>query len=249
MKKIIVLIVVYCISAVTYSQNDSVKVEKTISAWKFEVTPYAWLAGSRGTILFLDESANVDAKFKDVLSNLKFGMFMHGEAKKGRWIVFGDLVYIAAEKTGKIESTNTNTTIELKQTLAEIGSGYNLFATLDNWLLIDALAGLRYFEIDNFVNDGQQLNLDKTINVTDPFVGIRFRTVSDQWINGARIDVGGFGIGSKISWKANLLVGYQFSELLSVSAGYQAYGIDYEKDSFGLNLISSGFATGLNFNF
>jgi hypothetical protein len=120
---------------------------------------------------------------------------------------------------------------------------------LNNWLLIDALAGLRYFEIDNFVNDGQQLNLDKTINVTDPFVGIRFRTVSDQWINGARIDVGGFGIGSKISWKANLLVGYQFSELLSVSAGYQAYGIDYEKDSFGLNLISSGFATGLNFNF
>jgi hypothetical protein len=247
MKRIIVIIVLYCISSVAYSQNDSIKDEKTISAWNFDVAPYVWLAGSSGTISFLDQSANVDAKFKDILKNLKFGMFMHLEAKKGKWIVFGDLLYIEVEKAGNIEITNNN--IELKQTLAEIGSGYNLITTLDDWLFIDALAGLRYFEIDNIINVGQQQILDRTINVTDPFVGIRFRTVSDKWINGARIDLGGFGIGSNISWKANLLVGYQFSELLSVSLGYQAYGIDYEKDKFGLDLISSGFATGINFHF
>jgi hypothetical protein len=247
MKRIIIIIVLYCISGVAYSQNDSIKDKKTISAWNFDVAPYVWLAGSSGTISFLDQSANVDAKFKDILKNLKFGMFMHLEAKKGKWIVFGDLLYIEVEKAGNIEITNNN--IELKQTLAEIGSGYNLITTLDDWLFIDALAGLRYFEIDNIINVGQQQILDRTINVTDPFVGIRFRTVSDKWINGARIDLGGFGIGSNISWKANLLVGYQFSELLSVSLGYQAYGIDYEKDKFGLDLISSGFATGINFHF
>jgi hypothetical protein len=249
MKKIIVLIVLYCISSVAYSQNDSNKEEKSISVWKFDVAPYVWLAGSSGTISFVDQSANVDAKFKDVLKNLKFGMFMHLEAQKGKWIVFGDLLYIAVEKSGNVEITNTNTNIELKQTLAEIGSGYNLVTTLDDWLFIDAIAGLRYFEIDNLINVGQQQILNRTINVTDPFVGIRFRTVSDKWINGARIDVGGFGIGSNISWKANLLVCYQFSELLSVSLGYQAYSIDYEKDNFGLDLISSGFATGINFHF
>jgi hypothetical protein len=249
MKKIIVIIVLCCISGVAYSQNDSNKDEKAISAWKFDVAPYVWLAGSSGTISFLDQSAKVDAKFKDVLKNLKFGMFMHLEAKKGKWIVFGDLVYIKVEKAGNIEISNTPTNIELKQTLVEIGGGYNLITTLDDWLFIDAIAGLRYFEIDNLINVGQQQILDRTVNVTDPFVGIRFRTVSDKWINGARIDVGGFGIGSNISWKANLLVGYQFSELLAVSLGYQAYGIDYEKDKFGLDLISSGFATGVNFHF
>ena len=249
MKKTIVILILCCITSALYSQNDSNNNEEPISAWEFDVAPYVWLAGSSGTISVLDQSANVDAKFKDILKNLKFGMFMHLEAKKGKWIVFGDLLYIAVEKSGNREIPNTNTNIELKQTLAEIGSGYNLITTLDDWLFIDALAGLRYFEIDNAIDVGPQQILDRTINVSDPFVGIRFRTVSDKWINGARIDVGGFGIGSNVSWKANLIVGYQFSELFSLSLGYQAYGIDYEKNNFRLDLVSSGLATGLNFHF
>jgi hypothetical protein len=249
MKKIILMIVLCCISSAAYAQKDTNNAQKPISDWQFEVSPYLWIAGSSGTISFLDQSANVDAKFKDILSNLEFGFFMHLEAKKGKWVFFGDISYISVEKSGTIEMANTNANIELKQTLAEIGSGYNLITTLDNWLIIDALAGLRYFEIDNLINVEQQQTLEKAINVTDPFVGLRFRTVSDNWINGARLDIGGFGIGSKISWRANLLVGYQFSEVVSATLGYQVYSIDYEKDNFGLNLISSGFATGINFRF
>lgn len=246
MHKISLIVLFLVAPSFVFSQDD---IKDNKNKWEFDVAPYVWLAGSSGTISFLDQSANVDAKFKDVLENLKFGMFLHAEAKKGKWIVFGDLMYIRVEKTGNIELTSTTTNIELKQTVAEIGGGYNLITTLDKWLFIDGLAGLRYFEIDNIVNVGQQQLLDKTINVTDPFLGIRFRTVSDKWINGARFDVGGLGIGSNFSWKANLLVGYQFSELLSLSIGYQVYGIDYEKDTFRLDLVSSGFATGLNFHF
>lgn len=243
MKNVVFCLILLGLSISIFGQEDKISKPK----WEFDVAPYLWLAGSSGTISSINQSTNIDANFKDILKNLKFGVFMHLEAKKGKWIAFGDIVYVEFDKTARTEMTTAN--IELKQTVAEIGGGYNLITTLDDWLSIDALAGLRYFEIGNRIIDNQQQTLNTTINVSDPFVGIRFSTTSDKWINGARIDVGGFGIGSNISWKANLLIGYQCSELLSLSFGYQAYGIDYEKNEFRLYLISSGFVTGLNFHF
>ena len=80
-------------------------------------------------------------------------------------------------------------------------------------------------------------------------MGVRFKTVTEKWINSARIDAGGLGIGSDISWKANIFVGYRFSELFSVLLGLQCYGIDYKKDDFRLKFNYAGIATGVNFTF
>ena len=116
-------------------------------------------------------------------------------------------------------------------------------------VFIDGFVGWRYFGITNKLDVAGQNVLDKTINVNDPFIGVRFRTVSEKWLNSLRFDVGGFGIGSEVSWKANLLIGYQFSELFSLYLGAQGYGIDYEKDNFGLDVVIGGIITGFNFHF
>ncbi|MCZ6519887.1 MAG: hypothetical protein O6848_00145, partial [Bacteroidetes bacterium] len=147
-----------------------------------------------------------------------------------------------------IELLAVDTELEMKQLITELAGGYNLINSQD-WFFIDGIAGWRYFGITNKLDIAGQNVLDKTINVNDPFIGVRFRAVSKKWVNSIRFDVGGFGIGSEVSWKANILIGYRFSELISTYLGVQGYGVDYEKDNFGMDLVLSGLITGLNFHF
>ena len=248
MNKFLFSLFVLCIPIFVIGQNDTADNQTDKDSWNFDVTPYAWLAGVKADISFLNQMVPVEATFKDVLKNLKTGAFLHAEAKKGDWFIMGDLFYINITKEGSIDKLSLDTRLEIKQTIAELALGYNLINAQD-WLLIDGFAGFRYFSIVNNIGAGSQNLLDKTINATDPFLGVRFRTISEKWINSARIDVGGFGIGSEASWKANIIVGYKFSELFSLYVGYQVYGIDYEKEDFGLNSTVAGLATGFNFHF
>ena len=248
MKKIALLLIIVAIPSLVFGQGDPTDPQTKESKWEFDLTPYIWFAGISADITFLDQTVPVEAKFKDVLENLKFGVLLHAEAKKGRWFIMSDIVYMKLKKDGHIELLAADTELEMKQLITELAGGYNLINSQD-WLFIDGFAGWRYFGITNKLDIAGQNVLDKTINVNDPFIGLRFRTVSEKWLNSVRFDVGGFGIGSEVSWKANLLIGYQFSELFSLYLGAQGYGIDYEKDNFGLDLVTGGIITGFNFHF
>ena len=250
MKKIINLIWI-CLIAFSANAQDTkpVDTDETDNGWEFDLAPYVWVADLSADISFLDQSTVIEAQFKDVLNNLKMGFLMHAEARHDNWFIAGDIVYLAVEKNGDVDvvSISTNTTLSIKQTVAEITGGYT-FVESEDWLFVDGFAGFRYFGIQTEIEAGSQELLDETINTTDPIIGMRLRTVSDKWQSSLRADIGGFGIGSEFSWKTNLLLGYQFSELFSLHGGFQAYGIDYKKDDFGLEMTSAGFLLGGNFH-
>ena len=89
--------------------------------------------------------------------------------------------------------------------------------------------------------------MDKSLDFIDPFVGIRFKNLNGKWINSARIDI---GLGSQTTWKLNLLIGYQFSDLFSLYLGYQGYDVNYEGDDyFVYDVYTGGLITGFNFHF
>ena len=231
-----------------FSQTDETSETIQKNEWEFNVTPYIWFSGLSADISFLNQSIPVEASFSDVVKNLKMAGLLHAEAKNGRWIIITDLVYMKLDKGGRIDLLNLDTSLKLKQFIADLDVGYNLL-NVDDWLFLDVYGGLRYFETISQLDVGAQTFLDRTINVNDPVLGVRFKTITEKWINGAQIDAGGFGIGSEISWKGNIYAGYRFSKTFSMLLGFQGYGIDYEKDSFGLDLVVAGFATGFNFNF
>jgi len=218
------------------------------SKWKVALTPYLWFAGASADIGFRDQTIPVEAEFKDVLENLKMGFLMHAEATNGQWIVMGDIVYMKIVKEGSIDLPSLSPELTLKQTIGELAGGYTLLNSNDRFF-IDGFAGIRYFEVDNAIDTGNRVLLDRTINTTDPILGLRLRTTSEKWQGSLRADIGGFGIGSELSWKSNLLVGYRFSELFTLHGGYQVYGLDYEKEDFSLNVTSAGIALGFGFEF
>jgi len=218
------------------------------SKWKVALTPYLWFAGASADIGFRDQTIPVEAEFKDVLENLKMGFLMHAEATNGQWIVMGDIVYMKIVKEGSIDLPSLSPELTLKQTIGELAGGYTLLNSNDRFF-IDGFAGIRYFEVDNAIDTGNRVLLDRTINTTDPILGLRLRTTSEKWQGSLRADIGGFGIGSELSWKSNLLAGYRFSELFTLYGGFQVYGLDYEKEDFSLNVTSAGFALGFGFEF
>ena len=242
MKKLFFLMSLLCLGIMHAQTTENEEKEE----WNWQVTPYFWFTGLSGDLDFRNQNIPISADFGDLMEKFSFGFLLHAEASKGRWFMMGDLVYIKLTKDGTIEQVNIPAELELKQLIAEIGGGYNILNSQD-WLFVDVFGGLRYFDISNEINTSGVAVFDRTTNVNDPFIGIRFRTITERWINSARIDAGGLGIGSDISWKANIYVGYRFSEVFSLLFGLQGYGIDYRKDDLRLKLNYGGLATGLNF--
>lgn len=249
MKRILCTIALLGLSMPFFAQSSAQDPDpKDSSGWQVSLTPYIWFAGAKADIGFRDQNIPVEAEFKDVLENLKMAFLMHAEATNGKWIVMGDIVYMKITKEGSIELLSLSPELTMKQTIGELAGGYTLLNSEDKFF-IDGFAGLRYFEVDNVIETANRDLLDRTINTTDPILGLRLRTASEKWHGSLRADIGGFGIGSELSWKSNLLAGYQFSETFTLYGGFQVYGLDYEKDNFSMNVTSAGFALGFNFEF
>ncbi len=223
--------------------------DDTSSSWEFDIAPNLWMASLKGNIGYLDQSVPVEARFKDILDQLSFGAMLHAEAHNDRWAIMTDFVYLELTENGTLSPLDVPTEAEITQIIWELGGAYSIIK-IEDYLVIDGIAGMRVFSLDPVVRIGSLVTTNEPLDFIDPYFGIRFKTSSERWINSARLDIGGLGIGSEISWKLNLLVGYKFSDLLSLYVGYQGYDVDYEGDNdLNYDMYTGGIITGLNFHF
>ncbi len=84
----------------------------------------------------------------------------------------------------------------------------------------------------------------------DPYVGFRFRyNLSKAFYLTGKADVGGFGVGSEITWQASGAIGCQLTRYIYTEAGYRYLYTDYKQDGFLYDTTQSGFqlTTGINF--
>lgn len=240
------IFLIICIPILAMGQNSTSDYQTDKDSWSFDVTPYLWFSSIQGNISFLNQSVPVESEFKDILDQLSFGALVHAEAKKGRWAILTDLVYLKLKEEGTTTNSTTLTELEIEQTILELSGAYTILK-VEDYLTIDGLFGLRYFALNPSLAQNKQIMLDESLNFTNPIIGARFKSINGKWINSARVDI---GLASEVTWKLNLLVGYQFSELFSLYAGYQGYDVNYKgDDSFVYDVYTGGFLTGFNFHF
>jgi hypothetical protein len=95
--------------------------------------------------------------------------------------------------------------------------------------------------------------VDKSQNWVDPIVGTRVHVnFTDHWVLTGAADVGGFGVGSDISWNAQGYIGYRttlFGVPVIPSVGYRALYQNYDRDSFKWDVIQQGPILGAAFKF
>lgn len=255
MKKYLLYLSLFCLPVIGFAQTETTEEKseptekKSEKSWQWELTPNLWLMGMSGDISIKDRTVPLELSLEDILSNLKMAFMLHAEAKHGKWGIMADIMSakLGSEATHNGFFQDRTVDVEIKQFIGELGGTYT-FLQKDGFSM-DALAGVRYFDLNIDVTTNNIDFEDQDLNFVDPFIGIRLANYWNKFGLGGRFDIGGFGIGSDFSYKYNVMAAYEFSKLFQLELGYQGYKPDYSDDKIGYNVASAGFIIGGSFRF
>ena len=246
--------------------------------WTFSVTPYLWLPNINGTLKYqvppgTGGSPEVQVGPYDWLEALQFAMMISGEVRKGRGLIFTDLIYLnfsnekSAVKTidfgGSIVSSsgNVSTDSTLRGGTWTLAGGYAVLT--ERPVALDVFGGLRYFGLE--ASTDWQL----AVAITGPGGGQTFPRVGsvserhDLWdgIVGAkgRVWLGGshwsipyyldLGTGSSLLTLQGMLgIAYSF-KWGDLTLAYRYLYYDQNNDKLIQDMYFNGPALGVTFRF
>lgn len=235
--------------------------------WRFQLTPYFWLAGMSGDLTVRNHSTSVDQDLGDVVDVLKdhlnFGAALHFEAEHGRAGLFVDAMYM--DLRGERDRASGGKTIDaqLEQFIGELGGFYTLIPAKPVQegpltFRLDALGGLRTTWMQLEIDPDATSPVTRDRGWVDPIVGLRTEVGITDWLSArVRGDIGGFGLGSgttsEFAWNVDAGLAFHLSSSAEFLLGYRWLDYDYEdgagSDKFIFDMQLSGPYMGLTFRF
>ncbi|MFO1311065.1 MAG: hypothetical protein U1F41_03270 [Burkholderiales bacterium] len=231
--------------------------------WTFQAIVYGYFPDLSGTTKFPDRTggSSINVGIDSILSNLNFTIMGELEARKGRWGMFTDLIYLdvggskndtrdfAIGGHGVPASVSANLTLDLKGTLWTLAGEYA--AINEPSTLLYVFGGARLLDLDQklgytltgdvgpFTGPGRSGSSDVSFSYWDAIVGVKGRYAFGdrrEWFVPYYADI---GTGqSDLTYQLFGGIGYSFS-WGSVLAGWRY--LDY-------NFKSSSTVESLNFN-
>jgi len=254
MKNHYLILVLFCIlSFKTNAQDATTENPK----WHYLAEAYLLFPNMEGTTgLGNLPDLPIDADSGDIFNNLKMGAMFYFEAHNDKWAINTDFLYMnlnkEVQKDGKLINSGE---VDMKQLGWELSGLYRI----NPWF--EAGAGTRYIglQMDADINVNTLMGTeDKSKEIKeswiDPIIITRIKyPTQSKWIAELRSDIGGFGVGSDVTWQVQANVGYRFSKLFQTTVGYRWLDIDYEsgtgEDRFLYDMMIFGSFVRLGFNF
>jgi hypothetical protein len=174
----------------------------------------------------------------ELFKYFKIGGMLYAEVHNNRYAFTSDLFYASLSEDASTKNGVLSGTANLKQFMWELEGLYRL----NDWLeagvgarinSITAGANIIYTPPPPFL--GSKSGSDQKTNTwVDPVIVTRLKTwVNNKLLLSLRADIGGFGIGSKLSWQLQPDIAYRVSKLLQLGLGYRVISMDYEKGTAG----------------
>lgn len=241
------------------SNAEPSPIPKMSNEWRYEVTPYLWAPGIKGTINFDNRLAkSADMSSSNVLGNLKTGGMIAGEAHYGNWGVMGDIISATLQNTGAIPVlgglTSVADKITLQQTILTGAATYTLLNSKDAYA--DALLGARGIDITATLNGNLERTrisrtISKTTSTVDPIIGAkgRYRIVDSSWYIPAYADIGSGGGTTNLTWQVAAGVGKTFNNLVDASLTYRALYYDMKSGGVLQKTTMQGAQLAVTFKF
>jgi hypothetical protein len=247
--------------------------------WTFSITPYLWLPNVNGTLMYnippgAGGSPEVETGPNDYLQNLQSVIMLSGEARRGSWSVFTDIIYLsfgdeessvkAIDFGGSLVSSSLNltTSSSLHGTSWTIGAGYAV--QTGKAATLDVFGGLRYFDLSAStdwqlvskvtVSGGGGLEfpdvggVSRQMELWDGIVGVRGRVplgISD-WSIPYYLDIGTGSSSLTYQWMLGIAYSFKWG---GVTLAYRDLYFDQKDDKFIQDLRFSGPALGVTFRF
>jgi hypothetical protein len=229
-------------SAAAQAQGDA-EADAGSSPWSVTITPYLWAAGLDGDTAASGVGSEIDTGYSFLsLDNLDLTLAANLEARKGRWTVVLDGLYV--EFSDAFDRPTVDADAELSGRIFESSAAYPAARVAG----LELIFGMRYVALDATVRliPGPMGSAGESW--LDPLVGARFRhDFSDRWSVSLRGDVGGFGVGSELATNLAATFGYRITDAMTLRLGYRALQMDFEDDGIVLDAIAQGYAIGLSF--
>ena len=206
--------------------------------WTVQLTPYLWLPWINGEFESDYLSKSFNSEISDLLSVLKMAFMMDVEISKDRFFISPSYVYVkvGAEKVIRTSHSGEKTATaypELKINIAELMFGMHV--PLNKTWILDPYLGTR-FNIFNAAMDIEGIidttSIEEKSEYWDPVIGLRVQYYPHPRVPiMLKADVGGFGVGSRISSSAGLIGGYTLSPQVDLLAGFSFYAADFVSDA------------------
>lgn len=216
------------------------------------VKPYLFAAGMDGSVGIAEGSQEVDADFEDVLDSLDLGAMLSVELQPqaSPWSFLTDLMYVALEERGTAPGPlGLDVEGEVEQFVWELAAAYAVKPAGR----LDLLGGVRYWDLSSELTVGApsgDISSEDTQQWLDPLVGVRSRLPLDGRVDLVlRADVGGFGVGSDVSYQLGAGVDWSFTEDFRLVVGYRHLDVDFDHDGFEYDMATSGPLVGLMLGF
>lgn len=243
--------------------------------WTFTVTPYLWLPNISGSLKYdlpnIDSSPEVETDPDSYLSDLDMALMINGEARKGKWSLFTDYIYLDfGAEDSQVKSFGG------ARVNGSIDRGTESSLTGDLWTLVggyavvqgpgatlDVIGGFRYLGIEAStdwklavtINDpvsGETLNASGSVSQSedlwDGIIGVRghVKLGDSNWFMPYYADI---GTGSStVTWQAMLGVAYGW-KWGDVGLVYRYLSYDMDDDELLQDVSFGGPALGVTFRF
>ncbi len=214
--------------------------------WEFTLAPYLMGASLGGNVSVNGREAEADVSASDIFDHMDLGFMGMLAARKGEWGVVADTVFVKLDVPSEMPPADFKPTIAL----------FSVQGVRRLTDYADVTAGVRWNHLDAVIDlkAPMPLHVEKSRNWVDPVVGVVLRTPGRGRLHGTLVaDVGGFGIGSELTWQVFPTVGVQVSKRVSIEAGYRWLDVDYETgegaEPFEYDMLYEGPVVGLTFRF
>ncbi len=215
--------------------------------WEHTLAPYFMLPWMNGTTAIRGHEVKVDVAPGDIFENLQFGVMGYFEARKGRWAVGADAIYMALGATVDKPATN----VDMNQ------GAYTFTGLRQVNKNVDVVFGARWNVLQAKLDFKGPILLGtfkETKQWVDPIVGLKIRqNLGGKWHFTMEGDIGGFGAGSKFAWHLFPVVGMDVGKRATFGLGYRVLGADYTtgdgNQRFKYDVITQAFVMGAAFHF
>lgn len=261
-------------SPVLAQSQDIIVREDEKPDWALQVTPFLWAASLSGKISPFQRGAtlDVDKSFSDVMEHLNMGGFLNIRARHQRFVISGNMMYVDtsdAHARGPLSAfqipglgitippgASIDGKIDTTQFMATLLGGYRVLDTPE--FTLDMSGGIRFWHISNSINvttshpstGRHSTSYSEDFGWVDPLIGTRvFFPLSNSWSLQSEADIGGFGVGSRLTWSVLANATYSFTDAVSASAGYKALKVNYDNHGHRYDTRLSGPVIGVTWRF
>lgn len=241
----------WSIAAMLFAVAPLAQAQDNSSEWRQTVFVYGMGAAIDGDAQVGPLRVPVDLGVSDFFDALNMGAMLAYRIENDLWSFGGDVTYMDLGWSKTTQQGRASAGLDVDQVTVMATVGRRLAPQLE------VLFSLAYFDVsaDLRLRVLQQVaTASRDADWVDPLVGLNYETpISSRWRFTLRGDIGGFGVGSDLTWHALTKFTYQQSDRFTWYLGYRAIAYDYE-DGQGLDfqhydLVQHGPGAGIAFSF